>query len=102
MFVLGLGGALPSIESFQETMDSHAETIEKQKERIRDLQTEREEASSAACTAKEQVKLTTNIISELGSTWGETRAVGANRLRAPMRYVAAHLGGSMCALACTI
>lgn len=36
-------------------MDSHAETIEKQKERIRDLQTEREVASSAASTAREQV-----------------------------------------------
>lgn len=38
-------------------MDSHADTIEKQKERIRDLQTEREAASSEASTAKEQVAL---------------------------------------------
>lgn len=37
-------------------MDSHAETIEKQKERIRNLQTERETASSEALTAREQVR----------------------------------------------
>lgn len=36
-------------------MDSHADTIEKQKEKIRDLQTEREAASSEASTAREQV-----------------------------------------------
>lgn len=36
-------------------MDSHAETIEKQKERIRDLQTEREAAASAASTARDEV-----------------------------------------------
>lgn len=39
-------------------MDSHAETIEKQKERIRDLQTEREAAASAATTARDQVRQT--------------------------------------------
>lgn len=37
-------------------MDSHAETIEKQKEKIRDLQTEREAAASAASTALDQVR----------------------------------------------
>ena len=36
-------------------MDLHAATIEKQKERIRDLQMERTAASSAASTAREQV-----------------------------------------------
>lgn len=36
-------------------MDSHAETIEKQKEKIRDLQTEREAAATAAASAREQV-----------------------------------------------
>lgn len=39
----------------QETMDSHAQTIEKQKETIRDLQTKREAAASAALFAREQV-----------------------------------------------
>ncbi|CAM9785874.1 unnamed protein product, partial [Hapterophycus canaliculatus] len=38
----------------KDTMDSHAETIEKQKERIRDLQTEREAAASAASTARDE------------------------------------------------
>ncbi|CAM9689623.1 unnamed protein product, partial [Scytosiphon promiscuus] len=37
-----------------DTMDSHAETIERQKERIRDLQTEREAAASAASTARDE------------------------------------------------
>lgn len=43
-------------------MDSHAETIEKQKERIRDLQTEREAAASAASTARDEVCQKTEIV----------------------------------------
>lgn len=39
-------------------MDSHADTIEKQKEKIRDLQTEREAAASAASTARDEVRET--------------------------------------------
>ena len=42
-------------------MDSHADTIEKQKETIRDLQSEREAATSAASSAREQVGAHTNV-----------------------------------------
>lgn len=43
------------MDARQDTMDSHAETIEKQKERIKNLQTESEAAASAASTARDQV-----------------------------------------------
>lgn len=53
----------PMLSALQETMDSHAVTIEKQKEKIRDLQTEREAAASAALTAREQVQATSHLAS---------------------------------------
>ncbi|CAM9327572.1 unnamed protein product, partial [Ectocarpus sp. 12 AP-2014] len=62
-------------------MDSHAETIEKQKEKIRDLQTEREAAASAASTAIDQAQELKQALERAEKASSELRDE-ASRLRA--------------------
>ncbi|CAM9449629.1 unnamed protein product, partial [Ectocarpus sp. 13 AM-2016] len=74
-------GELEKRKAEFDTMDSHAETIEKQKEKIRDLQTEREAAASAASTAIDQAQELKQALERAEKVSSELRDE-ASRLRA--------------------